>query len=130
MNKPREFWIEDRLHMGEHECVRTNVWSYRPGGTCPDYDTFKVIEYSAYEQQRAVIEKLEAELQQFYRMAASGVWVESNIYAKQVEDKAKLVETLKWYAQFYVSDINGNDLPEERGSGTKARKTLAEMDEK
>lgn len=107
-----------------------------------------VIEYSAYESQRAVIEKLEAEISRLHRVIAKELTENDELGCEYTyvnilrADKAKLVEALKFYAdnwQPYVVEGNfqnfvlntkkaNDDLACDQGE--LARKTLAEMDGK
>ena len=50
---------------------------------------------SAYYKEN---EKLKAELLVYHRMAASGVWVESDKYSNLINDRNELVAALRFYA--------------------------------
>lgn len=100
------------------------------------------LENRLYEYNKETSE-LKAELVQYYRMASSGVWVETEKYSAQVETiarQAKVIEKLRAALEFIRFDFGGYSEQEmDTGSGyvwehisgrakTKARQTLKELE--
>lgn len=88
--KVERLWIQNGSGNVGVFNVQKLVLNYQPEG----YDEKtplgpRYIEVISIEDHERVVSELKAEVLQYHRMAASGVWIESKAYNRQIETIAK-----------------------------------------
>lgn len=71
-------------------------------GFVPDASTIEVMPVEDHER---VVAELKADLVQYHRMAASGVWIPSGEYSDKIDALAKQAQVIEKARQLYVNAV-------------------------